>query len=142
MKIGSFTNSHSIFANIYSYMGRPLTRDPDEADVFVIGLPYDLGTSGRSGTRSGPRGIRAASSNLRWEEKRWPWDFNVFERLRIADYGRPLGFRIFLSTVKFVTSQLLVVKVEVSVLSPHDEQPELYQYQCLLVLGPDSGLAR
>ena len=87
MKIGNFTNSYSIFANIYSYMGRPLTRNPDEADVFVIGLPYDLGTSGRSGTRSGPRGIRSASSNLRWEEKRWPWDFNVFERLRVADYG-------------------------------------------------------
>jgi agmatinase len=80
-------NSYSIFANIYSYMGRPLTRNPDDADVFVIGLPYDLGTSGRSGTRGGPGGIRNASANLRWEEKRWPWDFNVFERLRVADYG-------------------------------------------------------
>ncbi|MDH3764008.1 MAG: agmatinase [Gammaproteobacteria bacterium] len=80
-------NSHSIFANIFSYMGTALTRNPDEADVFVIGLPYDLGTSGRSGTRSGPAGIRNASANLRWEEKRWPWDFNVFDRLRVADYG-------------------------------------------------------
>ena len=87
MKIENFTNSYSIFANIYSYMGRPLTRDPDEADVFVIGLPYDLGTSGRSGTRGGPGGIRKASANLRWEEKRWPWDFNLFERIRVADYG-------------------------------------------------------
>jgi len=87
MKIENFTNSYSIFANIYSYMGRPLTRDPDEADVFVIGLPYDLGASGRSGTRGGPGGIRKASANLRWEEKRWPWDFNVFDRIRVADYG-------------------------------------------------------
>jgi agmatinase len=87
MKIGEFTNSYSIFANIYSYMGRPLTRDPDEADVFVIGLPYDLGTSGRSGTRGGPNGIRNASANLRWEAKRWPWDFDLFERIRVADYG-------------------------------------------------------
>jgi agmatinase len=79
--------SYSIFANVYSYLGRPLTRDPDAADVFVVGLPYDLGTSGRSGTREGPRGIRAASANLRWEEKRWPWDFNLHERLRVADYG-------------------------------------------------------
>jgi len=87
MSSEDFTNSHSIFANIYSYMGRPLTRNPDDADVFVIGLPYDLGTSGRSGTRGGPGGIRSASANLRWEEKRWPWDFNVFDRLRVADYG-------------------------------------------------------
>ena len=83
----NFIDSHSIYMNIYSYMGRPLTRNPDDADVFVVGLPYDLGTSGRSGTRGGPLGIRNASGNLRWEEKRWPWDFNVFERLRVADYG-------------------------------------------------------
>lgn len=82
-----FTNSYSIHANIYTYLGRPLSRNPDDADVFVIGLPYDLGTSGRSGTRSGPLGIRNASANLRWEQNRWPWDFNVFDRIRVADYG-------------------------------------------------------
>ncbi|MGD8348133.1 MAG: agmatinase [Gammaproteobacteria bacterium] len=87
MNDDNFPESYSLFANIYGYMGRPLTRDPDAADVFVVGLPYDLGTSGRSGTREGPRGIRAASANLRWEEKRWPWDFNLFERLTVADYG-------------------------------------------------------
>ena len=87
MSTENFIDSYSIYANRYSFMGRPLTRNPDDADVFVIGLPYDLGTSGRSGTRSGPGGIRSASANLRWEEKRWPWDFNVFERLRVADYG-------------------------------------------------------
>ena len=85
--MNDFTASYSIIANVYSYLGRPLTRDPDAADVFVVGLPYDLGTSGRSGTREGPRGIRAASANLRWEEKRWPWDFSLAERLRVADYG-------------------------------------------------------
>ena len=82
-----FIESYSIHTNIFSYMGRPLSRNPDDADVFVIGLPYDLGTSGRSGARSGPCGIRAASANLRWEEQRWPWDFSLFERLRVADYG-------------------------------------------------------
>jgi agmatinase len=87
MTTDNFTESHSIFANVYGYLGRPLTRNPDAADVFIVGLPYDLGTSGRSGTRMGPRGIRAASANLRWEEKRWPWDFDLFERLGVADYG-------------------------------------------------------
>ncbi len=82
-----FIQSHTIYQNIFSYMGCPLTRDPDAADVFVVGLPYDLGTSGRSGTRSGPGGIRQASANLRWEEKRWPWDFCVFDRIRVADFG-------------------------------------------------------
>ncbi|MDJ0778269.1 MAG: agmatinase [Gammaproteobacteria bacterium] len=87
MSHDSFIQSHTIYQNIFSYMGCPLTRDPDAADVFVVGLPYDLGTSGRSGTRTGPGGIRQASANLRWEEKRWPWDFCVFDRIRVADYG-------------------------------------------------------
>ena len=82
-----FLDSYSIYANRFSFLGRPLSRNPDDADVFVVGLPYDLGTSGRAGTRGGPDGIRAASANLRWEEKRWPWDFCVFDRIRVADYG-------------------------------------------------------
>jgi len=87
MTDSNFPPSHSLYANIFGYMGLPLTRQLEQADVFVVGLPYDLGTSGRSGTRSGPAAIRQASSNLRWEEKRWPWEFDVFKRLKIADYG-------------------------------------------------------
>ena len=82
-----FPSSYSMFSNIHGYLGLPLTRDLDAADVFVVGLPYDLGTSGRSGTREGPLGIRTASAQLRWEENRWPWTFDLFERLRVADYG-------------------------------------------------------
>lgn len=87
MSNDKFTNSVSMYSNIYGYMGATLTRNLDDADVFVVGLPYDLGTSGRSGTRSGPASIRQASATLRWEEKRWPWDFCVFDRIRVADYG-------------------------------------------------------
>ncbi len=87
MSSDNFIDSFSIYANRFSFMGRPLSRNPDDADVFVVGLPYDLGTSGRAGTRGGPDGIRSASANLRWEEKRWPWDFSLNERIRVADYG-------------------------------------------------------
>ena len=87
MSNSDFIGSASIYTNIFSYIGRPLTRNLEDADVFVVGLPYDLGTSGRSGTRSGPGAIRQASANLRWEENRWPWNFFVFDRLRVADYG-------------------------------------------------------
>ncbi len=78
----------SMYGNLFSFMNRPLTRDlSSAADVAVMGIPYDLGTSGRSGARFGPNGIRQASANLGWEEKRWPWDFAVFEHLRVIDYG-------------------------------------------------------
>ena len=76
-----------MIANVFAYLGVPLSRNQDDADVFVVGLPYDLGTTGRAGTRSGPAAIRQTSSFLRWEGNRWPWDFNAFDRLRVADYG-------------------------------------------------------
>jgi agmatinase len=31
--------------------------------------------------------VRRASANLRWEEKRWPWTFNAFDKLNVIDYG-------------------------------------------------------
>ena len=79
----------SFYANVFSFMGLPLSRDLDDesVDAVVIGVPYDLGTSGRSGTRMGPHAIRQASANLRWEEQRWPWDFALSERMRAVDYG-------------------------------------------------------
>ena len=79
----------SMFSNVFSFMGLPLSRDlSDESiDAVVMGIPYDLGTSGRAGTRSGPSGIRAASANLRWEEQRWPWQFTLADCLRVVDYG-------------------------------------------------------
>lgn len=83
----TFIDSFSMYANTYSYMGRALTREHAAAEVFVVGLPFDLATTGRAGTRAGPMSIRQASANLRWEEKRWPWSFNVFDRIIAADYG-------------------------------------------------------
>jgi agmatinase len=82
-------NDTSMFSNVFSYMGLPFSRDlQDESiDAVVMGVPYDLGTSGRAGTRSGPNAIRQASANLRWEEQRWPWDFSLGSRLAVADYG-------------------------------------------------------
>lgn len=79
--------SLSLHANSFSYLGYPLTRDTDTADAVVAGIPYDLGTTGRAGARGGPGAIRRASSNLRWEGKRWPWRFDLNERLRVVDIG-------------------------------------------------------
>lgn len=83
-----FGSDASTYANIFTYMGLPLSRDlTDQVDAVVMGVPYDLATSGRSGTRFGPTGIRQASAQLRWEEKRWPWQFSLGDKLRVIDYG-------------------------------------------------------
>ena len=82
-------NDTSMFSNVFSFMGLPFSRNlgDDSLDAVVMGVPYDLGTSGRAGTRSGPNAIRQASANLRWEEQRWPWTFSLGSRLKAADYG-------------------------------------------------------
>ena len=79
----------SMYANAYSFMGVPFSRDvaSDKFDAVVMGVPYDLATTGRPGTRNGPGAIRQASSNLKWEEKRWPWQFSLPDHLKVADYG-------------------------------------------------------
>ncbi len=76
------------YANIFTFMGFPLSRKLDkQVDAIVMGVPYDLATSARPGSRFGPAGIRQASSQLRWEEKRWPYRFNLADKLRVIDYG-------------------------------------------------------
>ena len=58
-----------------------------DADVVLQGIPYDLGTTQRPGTRFGPEAIRLASKALQWEPERWPWDFALGDRLRVVDAG-------------------------------------------------------
>lgn len=62
-------------------------RDRSRADVIVLGIPFDLATTGRPGARSGPWAVRQASANLVWEERRWPYQFALADRLRVEDYG-------------------------------------------------------
>ncbi|MEZ9301650.1 agmatinase [Vibrio breoganii] len=80
---------YSLYSNSMSFMRRPYLRDPvsAEADLVVFGVPLDLATSGRPGARMGPDAIRRASVNLAWEGKKFPWDFNVFDRARVIDAG-------------------------------------------------------
>ena len=80
-------DTESMFANAYSFLGIPFSRQVENTDVAILGIPYDLATTGRAGTRHGPQAVRIASANLRWEEKRWPWNFNIRERINAIDYG-------------------------------------------------------
>ena len=52
------------FTGIATFAKVPYQPDLDQldADVAIVGAPYDLGTQVRSGARFGPRGIRAASA--------------------------------------------------------------------------------
>jgi len=73
------------FSGITTFMRQPARRDLEGIDVAVVGVPFDSGTSYRSGTRFGPRKIREASLLL--------WGYNAvldvepLEHLEVIDYG-------------------------------------------------------
>ena len=78
------------FTGICSFCRMPICTNLDqlEADVAIIGAPYDLGTQSRSGTRYGPRAIREASTRYRGGY----YDFELDEEfltpeVRIVDCG-------------------------------------------------------
>jgi agmatinase len=73
------------FAQPATFMRLPYLPDPSGLDVAIVGVPFDGGTSYRTGARLGPREIRAQSSLIR------PYSYfqkvAPFDRLRIADVG-------------------------------------------------------
>lgn len=74
------------YGGAVSFLRRKYTRDLDEADIVVSGIPFDMATSNRPGARLGPRAIRAASVGLA-ELDAYPFGFDPFDHLRVADYG-------------------------------------------------------
>jgi agmatinase len=77
------------YSGALSFMRRRYTKDflADPVDVVVSGVPFDLGTSNRPGSRFGPRGIREASAQVTWGTPHWPWDFDPFAILGVIDWG-------------------------------------------------------
>ena len=69
-----------------SFLRRKFSRNIDNADVVVSGVPFDCSTSYRPGCRLGPRAIRAASVQLA-DLPTFPFGFDLFEHLAIIDYG-------------------------------------------------------
>ena len=74
------------FGGATSFLRRTYTRDIDDADVVVTGIPFDMATTNRPGARLGPRAIRAASVGLA-ELPGYPFGIDPLSELAIADYG-------------------------------------------------------
>lgn len=73
------------FAGVPTFMRLPLVTDPHQLDIALVGVPFDGGTSYRSGTRFGPREIRVQSVLIRNYNS--VLQINPFQKLRVADYG-------------------------------------------------------
>src|SRR5437588_7289943 len=53
------------FGEIATFMRLPIERDPAKLDIALVGVPWDGGTTNRTGARHGPREIRNMSTLMR-----------------------------------------------------------------------------
>ena len=88
---------------IATMMRLPQVEDPSKLDVCFVGVPFDLGTSNRTGARFGPRQVRTESVMLR------PYNMATraapFESLRVADLGDiPINPYSLLKSIDIITS--------------------------------------
>lgn len=97
------------FHGIPSFMRLPVSHYLKGVDVAIAGVPFDSGTSFRSGARLGPRAIRAASLML--------WGYNAvlevkpLDHLNVVDYGDleviPVDIRASMSGVTDQAEKIL-----------------------------------
>ena len=74
------------YSGALSFLRRRYSRDLDDVDVVVSGIPFDNSVTYRPGCRLGPRAIRAASVQLA-ELNAFPYGFDPFQTLSVIDYG-------------------------------------------------------
>lgn len=73
------------YTGLRTFARCPNERPASGADVAAVGIPFDTGTSFRSGARFGPEAIRAASLLLRPYHP--PLDVDVFADRTVVDWG-------------------------------------------------------
>lgn len=74
------------FAGVLSFGRAPFTRRADGAGIAVLGVPFDLGTTNRSGAREGPNAVRRMSALLS-ELRNYPFGIDPIAERRVIDCG-------------------------------------------------------
>src|SRR5215204_1078163 len=73
------------FMGIASFMRLSVSRELQDVDVAILGVPFDSGTSYRTGTRFGPRKIRETSLMI-WGHNS-TLNVTPLKKLKVVDYG-------------------------------------------------------
>jgi guanidinopropionase len=94
------------FAGAVTFMRLPVAT-PDQVDIAIVGVPFDGGTTNRTGARHGPREIRSQSSLVR--RVHHVTGVSPFDRVRAGDCGdspvNPLDLKASLDSIEaFFTS--------------------------------------
>ena len=95
-----------------SFMRFPVSKDLAKADIAVLGVPYDLGTTNRPGARFGPRAMREQSTLTgEFEYGLWPWEYHIAEHHTVIDYGDICDFAGYpdrmIATLEKTTDEIL-----------------------------------
>ncbi|MEP2640247.1 agmatinase [Roseobacter sp.] len=108
-------NDLARFSGPGSFMRLPYVNDLKGLDVAFVGIPVDIGTSWRSGTRFGPKEIRGQSSMIR------PYHMGTgaapFDSLQVADIG-DLAINTF-----SLTDSLRIVQESYEAILNYDAMP-------------------
>lgn len=95
-----------------SFFRLPYAETAQGLDIAVMGIPFDLATTGRSGARMGPRAVREMSLTMAefpWGV--WPWTYHFKDKWKVADLGDMMGFTAYpermYSLVEETASRLL-----------------------------------
>ncbi|UWR16947.1 agmatinase [Sulfitobacter sp. M368] len=108
-------NDLARFSGPNTFMRLPSVNDLAGLDVAVLGVPMDIGTSWRSGTRFGPKQIRAESAMLR------PYNLGTgaapFDALQVADIG-DLAINTF-----SLSDSLRIISESYDAILKHDVKP-------------------
>ena len=109
--------SDPTYAGALSFARRRYAKNESEladADIAILGIPFDAATSNRPGARFGPRAIRAASAILD-NDPQYPFHDPIFDRLRVVDAGDVLLDH-----------------------GRHDETPDRIEERCRALLATDT----
>lgn len=74
------------YGGALSFMRRRYSRDLEDVDAVVWGIPFDASVSNRPGARFGPQAIRRASAIFDGDPQ-YPFGFDPFATLSVVDYG-------------------------------------------------------
>ena len=73
------------FCNMGTFMRLPRAEEAKDLDVAILGVPFDTGSSFRTGSRFGPNGIRKISAMIK--PNNVIMGVNIMDTLKAADLG-------------------------------------------------------
>ncbi len=83
---GGATQTEPTYSGALSFARRRYSKNLEDVDVAIVGVPFDLATTSRPGARLGPRAVREASAMVAWDRVH-EWSYDPFSRLSVIDYG-------------------------------------------------------